>query len=219
VSRDTTRDKSYPTPPPLPTSTLAYRRAHDEARCAELCAAIYEVSDLDKPGFAEFTHPPGRKGKAATLRAFGFVEDGVAFLCFRGTDRLRNWGTNLHLGPTGNPNRHAGFYGGWRQLQPQITAWLERTPSRKLVIAGHSLGGAMAQMAAFELAALWPIAAVVCFGAPLIGWRAFARAYGSTTLCGRPELTLGDVTTTFVFKSDLVRTFILPRLGCQRVGR
>ena len=98
-------------------------------------------------------------------------------------------------------------------------AWLERHPARELVITGHSLGGAMAQFAAFELAGRYAIAAVVCFGAPLIGWRAFASAYESTTVSGRPGVTLGEVTTTFVFKSDLVRTLLLPRLGCQRVGQ
>lgn len=214
------------TPPPIPERTRTHVFALHDERCAELSKKIYEkITDKitrDKTGFEEFTHPPGRKAKAARLRAFGYVEDETAFLCFRGTDRLRNWVTNLYLGPTGLPKRHAGFEGAWRLLQPQVTTWLdtwlETVPSRRLFITGHSLGGAMAQMAAWELAERWPIEAVVCFGTPLIGWQAFAQAYDKKPICGRTQISLGDVTRTFVFKSDLVRTFVLPRLGCRRVG-
>ena len=43
--------------------------------------------------------------------------------------------------------------------------------------------------------------------------------YNVATIRARPEATLGDVTTTFVFKSDLVRSALLPLLGYKRNGQ
>jgi tetratricopeptide (TPR) repeat protein len=74
-------------------------------------------------------------------------------------------------------------------------------------------------VAALDLAPRWPIRAVVCFGAPLIGWRRYAAAYDATEIKGRAGETLGDITTTYVFKSDLVRHIVLPRLGYKPVGQ
>lgn len=217
--RDFTPAPASPVQLPVPQTTRAYRRGQVEAGCAALCAAIYQPQPLQKAGYSDFTHPPGSSSDRALLRAFAYVEDGTAQLCFRGTQKWRNWLSNLNFRPTGKPLwRHAGFERAWRRLQPQVMTWLEQAAPRELVICGHSLGGAMAQLAAYDLAARWPVSAVVCFGAPLPGWPAFARAYNSTAVCGNRAQTLGDITTTYVFKSDLVRSLGLPLLGCKPIG-
>ncbi len=210
-----------PTLPELPADTYAYQRARREELCAELSASAYDDEPLTKDGFARFTSPVPNSGRKAILSAFGYVEDGIAYLSFRGTVPriLRNWLTDCYFAPTGTPKRHRGFDAGWKRLRPQILAWLANQRPRELILTGHSLGGAMAQLAAMELAAAWPIQAVVCFGAPLVGWRAFTAAYDTTPIHDRPGAKLGAVTITYVFKSDLVRTLLLPALGFKRNGR
>jgi tetratricopeptide (TPR) repeat protein len=207
--------------PELPVDTYAYQRARREELCAELSAHAYCDERLTKDGFKRFADPLPTSGRKAILSAFGYVEAGIGYLSFRGTvpGILRNWLSDLYFLPTGRPRRHRGFDSCWQALRRQIRDWLATQTPRELILTGHSLGGAMAQLAAVELAAEWPIRAVVCFGAPLVGWRAFAAAYDETPIHNRPGVTLGALTTTFVFKSDLVRSFVLPVLGFRPHGR
>ena len=48
---------------------------------------------------------------------------------------------------------HSGFYDSWHSVRPQVLAALQQTPEAAsgLYITGHSLGGAMASLAAFDL--------------------------------------------------------------------
>lgn len=58
--------------------------------------------------------------------------------------------------------------------------WLSsRSNHTRCGLTGHSLGGALATLAAYDIAALWPTMAVSCytFGAPRTGNRAFAVDY------------------------------------------
>lgn len=203
---------------PIPKDTYAYGRAIREKLCAELSAAAYDRTPASKSFYEEFLYP-SRSSVAATLRAFAYLEDGVGYLSFRGTDNLRNWLSDFHITPAGLPKRHRGFDNCCRRLLPKIQEWLIRSEPQELIITGHSLGGAMAQIAAFDLRSQWRIRAVVCFGAPLVGWRQFAETYDASSLRGQPDNTLGGITTTYVFKSDLVRTLLLPRLCYKPVGQ
>jgi hypothetical protein len=135
----------------------------------------------------------------------------VVILCYRGTEPLTfiNWLTTLDVnaetipmsapGATGPFNVHGGFYRNVRATGNDVLTALERAlkgrsvlrekgqdmPKRMeaLYITGHSLGGAMAALAAVRLLsdhAFDPIAqklkAVYTFGQPMIGCPDFARA-------------------------------------------
>jgi tetratricopeptide (TPR) repeat protein len=163
--------------------------------------------------------PPGAVDKKTVLSGFAFLDGEAAYICFRGTFNLRNWLSDLHFIPKGRPRRHSGFDNCWRRLQPQVESWLAKHKPVELILTGHSLGGAIAQLAALDLAPKRRIRAVVCFGAPLVGWRRYASTYDATPINGRPGKTLGEITTTYVFKSDLVRFVMLPRLGYKPIGQ
>lgn len=75
---------------------------------------------------------------------------------------------------------HAGFLEThnslWKRFKDQLEALLN--PSLPLIITGHSLGGAVAQLMALELAALQPV--VYTFGSPRVGNLAFVQHYNRT---------------------------------------
>lgn len=79
---------------------------------------------------------------------------------FRGSRSVRNWLINAQfvLGPTdlcSGCTAHSGFWDAWVEsrdkVMPAIKDAVAANPGYKVVITGHSLGGAMAVMAAAQL--------------------------------------------------------------------
>ena len=84
------------------------------------------------------------------------------------------------------PGRHLGFAIAWAAVHDEVMAFLDG-PARGLpvVITGHSLGGALAQIGGFEIASRGRhVAAVVTFGAPLVGNTDYMARY-EAALAGR----------------------------------
>lgn len=70
---------------------------------------------------------------------------------------------------------HRGFLNAWRSVVDQIE---NRVPyGARLIIYGHSLGGALATLCAAELEPHYDIEAVYTFGSPRVGNGAFAEDY------------------------------------------
>lgn len=109
---------------------------------------------------------------------------------FRGTNDLHGWVENLRAGWTGHPwgDVHAGFLRCWDVLQRRVRL---AVGDRRAVLTGHSLGGAMATLAA---ASLSRVLEVVTFGCPRVGDRQFAKSY----------LVGGPPTTRYVHRFDPV---------------
>lgn len=109
------------------------------------------------------------------------------------------------------PGRHVGFSIAWAALKDDVEDWLadalEDNEIDQIVYSGHSLGGAMAQVAAFDHARIEAkyerdrgiapdrVGAVVTFGAPAVGGPAFAKEY---------KRLLGDRTVLLESSGDLV---------------
>jgi triacylglycerol lipase len=124
--------------------------------------------------------------------------DGGAFaaLVFSGTiGRLSNWLYNFDMvackWPTGG-NVHRGFRNIFMELWNPIASTLE-TLEKPLYYTGHSLGGALATLAA----SLRPPCAVYTFGAPRVGDAEFAQ-------------TLADVPIFNVFNPKDIVTELPP---------
>lgn len=107
---------------------------------------------------------------------------------------------------------HRGFYEEMQSLkQPVIDAVRANLGSRKLWVAGHSLGGATAHLLAWELRrAGFTATRVTTFAAPMSGDPVWAAAY---------DAALGSVTDRFVLAGDWVPTLPFLDTKYKHVGR
>ncbi len=106
-----------------------------------------------------------------------YLAEGVDMkaLVFRGSDDLGAWMTNLRAQPSrwaGEGRVHSGFSGALEKAYPAIEPLLKAGPGKPLLVCGHSLGGALALLAALRVGK----AEVYTFGSPRVGNQAFAEA-------------------------------------------
>lgn len=187
-----------------------------------LSQLAYEVDDVAKVTTI-LTHwalqlPPGGliSTKAmSTLpitRARAILTRGpdVAVLAFAGTDPLvvTDWVSDFNISPQGETTD--GFAQAVATAMPIIRRLLAGI-TVPLVVTGHSLGGALATLAALDLAKEGlPVAAVYTFGTPRPGGSAFRDDY---------DALLGAVTYRLVLGDDIVPTVAPSMLGFRHVGR
>lgn len=123
----------------------------------------------------------------------------TAIITFRGTVGLKlisdNWTKiNLRKALVGTPARHQGFNQAWMALRPQIVAWLEHARPKTVILTGHSLGAALAQLAGYDLADRFLIERIFLFAPPMVGGAAFNDSYAQTQVqaTGKDLLSITD---------------------------
>jgi triacylglycerol lipase len=139
----------------------------------------------------------------------GFVarQDDIVILAFRGTEptNAADWFSDINfrqrkLGPGVPGLVHGGFADALelvvREMRPAI-AELTGRGNPRLYVTGHSLGGALAVLAAafLQIEERRSIAAVYTYGQPRVGDPKFSRAY---------DEALGNVTFRYVNNYDIV---------------
>ncbi len=127
-------------------------------------------------------------------QGFMAAAPGVTMVVFRGTESVGDWVTNLTLTkadwqPFGRV--HAGFLGAYASVRKQVEAFVGRQGAGQLWIGGHSLGAALASIAAAELDSQKRVTCVCTFGQPRIGDTAVAQAFASR-LSGRFRRFVND---------------------------
>ena len=143
----------------------------------------------------------------------GFIATGRGrvFVSFRGTDPvvITNWITNFNF--VAEDDMHQGFADAVDFVRPQIANALAGS-DLPVVLTGHSLGGALAVLAAprLETDLHRQPEAVYVFGAPRCGTQAFAQVYNGE---------FGTRTYRFVHGSDIVPIVPPPEIDFRHVGR
>ena len=103
---------------------------------------------------------------------------GCQYLAFRGTESPLDWLTDANVDRVGYRGFqvHEGFLRAYRSAYASIVSKLD--VNRSLIITGHSLGGALATLAAYDLLMSgFLVNAVYTFGSPRVGCKRFAAAF------------------------------------------
>lgn len=172
---------------PDEAKSLPTWRAAFSERTAELMAKLallaYEsdpkkLSQLLKAGQFTLLASYDQDGSQAFLA----LAHDFAVIAFRGTDSYVDWKTNLMSEAVrvdtrlGSVEIHKGFMKAYNRIGAEVLADVNRlVPDTKgLYLTGHSLGGAMAQIASTQLERD-NLAACYTFGAPRVGDHSFDR--------------------------------------------
>ncbi len=146
----------------------------------------------------------------------GFLVEGhdAWFLTFEGTDPLviANWVTNFSF-RLNQDGVHQGFDAALQAAWPDVaTALRAAGPAIRLFVVGHSLGGALAALAAVRIRKESGLVAdgIYTFGMPRIGNPAFAQAY---------DEAFGERTYRLVHGEDIVPTVPPSNFNFRHVGR
>jgi hypothetical protein len=133
-------------------------------------------------------------------QAFLVADQRAVIVAFRGTEphQYRDWITDAQIervpGPFGDV--HEGFLAAYRAVHDAVTGVIAetRTQGQSLWFTGHSLGAALATLAAAH-ADPETVSGVYTYGQPRTGNGSFARSYNRL---------LGDRTFRFVNNNDIV---------------
>lgn len=178
-----------------------------EAWCAEFSRLAYcedrtvIESSLERARFSLIAAFDRRGTAGLVARGPGF-----SVLSFRGSDDVRAWITNLDAVPAGwrgGGRTHRGFAAALDAAWPAVEAALAQA-SPPLVFTGHSLGAALATLAA----SLQSNAELFTFGSPRVGDDAFAESMSQ-----RPAET-----RRYINNRDIVCRLPSARLGYDHVG-
>ena len=151
-------------------------------------------------------------------QAFITSNDDLLILAFRGTEqKLEDWMTDADMNLTDGPGGkvHDGFHRALKNVWLDIRKALDefRGNGQSIWITGHSLGAALATLAAATLGddkEDIPVNGIYTFGQPRVGDRTFARNYNQD---------FSQIAFRFVNNNDVV-TRVPPRtFGYRHVGR
>lgn len=104
--------------------------------------------------------------------------DNTHALVFRGSESLLDWRTNLNTKPykfSNDVTVHRGFWNSWKSIRTEILKTVYEYNS--LSICGHSLGGALAVLCAYDIALIYPgiELTLITFGQPKVGNKGFTK--------------------------------------------
>ena len=108
------------------------------------------------------------------------------YIAFRGTtceDMMQNLFIFLKKIPFGNgPEEamaHSKFIPAYFCVRDKIMRFIKQNPASEIIITGHSLGGALATLCAYDVANNFKDSAIKCvtFASPRVGNKKFAKTF------------------------------------------
>ena len=150
-----------------------------------------------------------------STQAFSGTDAARLYVAFRGTEAANpiDWIKNAEFSPVVGElggEVHSGFHSGVDEVWEDVLAVVEDT-GKPVVLTGHSLGGALATLAAARVQEAGnAVAGVYTYGQPRVGHGDFRSPY---------EGRLGDVTYRFINHIDLVTRVPLLLQGYRHIGQ
>ena len=178
--------------------------------CAELCHLVYDpelkanpnrvrniITDINVENDFKYFDIATTDTQALII-----AKDDLIYISFQGTQSTLDWIYNFWLDLKGINNvghYHTGFMNvsekSFLTLETHLLTLLEQRPHAKVVLTGHSLGGAMATMYAFILNQKHSnvdIHSVITFGQPRCGDKSFSEYLNSLNLDYKRFINDGD---------------------------
>ncbi|MCY3412758.1 MAG: lipase family protein [Candidatus Heimdallarchaeota archaeon] len=145
--------------------------------------------------------------KKTDSRALAFKTEGLFVLSFRGTDSFKNVLTDLKIAREKYPTRrfwfrkyrtHKGFAEAYQNIRDQIKDVVEEHVDKKdkILVTGHSLGGALATITGQDLKRTMKFKNEVIsytFGSPMVGNKHFSRMYNKKVKHSFRVVNDGDI--------------------------
>lgn len=180
----TVDEASFPKPSPIVFGPLQRLQQpwNSEQRAdwpvAETLASISEIAYLPPvdadPAYRQLGFTNVMPIVANSMIGYVLSADDVVVIAFRGTDsgEVSDWMTNLGRSAVETPHGpiHKGFHDAYISLQSQILTALGAKSPKHIWVTGHSLGGALALVCAFELieSQQMQIDGLITFGQPMV---------------------------------------------------
>ncbi|MFZ6723719.1 lipase family protein [Undibacterium sp. Ji49W] len=159
------------------------------ATCAELSRLAYwrfeqggeALAALENIlGNAQLGKPQLFKNAESSTQAFAVssADDNTSYLAFRGTqaDDMTDLITDIRFFPAdwnGRGKVHSGFLASFQSIEKELDAWFRQCTANTVWICGHSLGAALATLAAAKFHGT----RLVNFGSPCVGNPEFAASF------------------------------------------
>jgi triacylglycerol lipase len=179
---------------------------------AELCELAYQPPVEVKESYKEFGFQDYETLADGSMLGYVFTYNKSAVIVFRGTDNTVDWIVNLVTTTTSveHGDIHRGFSNACQPLQSQVKDALQKHKIKRVWLCGHSLGGALAIVSAYDLLADQNIdvAGVVTFGQPAVAKFDLAQ-YIDTRLLGKYA--------RFVNRNDIVPRLPVTFKPCGRL--
>lgn len=174
--------------------------------------ATYVEKVLEQWGYGSFQWIEDEK---TDTQAFVCGKDDHLVVCFRGTSSGKDALVDARFFKVdafgGQGKVHRGFNGALDSVWDAVKVAVDTLGlGRRIFVTGHSLGAALAQLAAHRLAlSQFEIAAVYVYGSPRVGNSDFAEAYNAL---------IGKQTFLHINNSDIVTRIPLTILGYRHLG-
>ncbi len=149
----------------------------------QLANDIYQKRSEAKRRFQSVLKPKkfhflSRKGTQCAIAS----NDEAIFIVFRGTQvkQVEDILADIEVDPQSafGGKVHSGFYRAYRLIRARLLNKLRLHGNKPIVVSGHSLGGALATLAALDLSLKrLPVTAVYTAGQPRVGDKKFRSAY------------------------------------------
>lgn len=160
---------------------------------ALLCSVLAQSAYTNRCEEADFQITAKFDNKATNTQGiFGVAYKNTFVIAFRGSEETgaADWITDLKFVQTAFPfipgnntlESHYGFVEAYRSVRDAVLKGAKDTPHKRIVTVGHSLGGALAALAALDIKHNVPGKTVEChtFGSPKVGNKAFADLFNKS---------------------------------------